>query len=242
MAGNSLGLSPFLKSMIIGYFVFVVAYCSSIMAALLIAGVGRLVPVDSIWFRVVDDLIIQSTDLALRVFISILPLLVMLNLNYIWFRRLSTSEPLSARTVSIQTILGIIIVPPLLILAVCMMIVSAESTFGWSGLVPSYAAILFIILLLYMLAVSVLSVSEKKQFLARILTSPRLWVPYIIVSLMLLFPVAAVILPFFKGYWTSFPLGEVLDRFLRALSVSLVLPALPYLFARLSVKPDSFSD
>ncbi|RDE10893.1 MAG: hypothetical protein C4K48_12885 [Candidatus Thorarchaeota archaeon] len=245
MAGNSLGLSPLQKSMIIGYAFFVVAYSLSIMTALLIGGIGGLVPRGSLWFRVTYDLLRQSTNLAMPVFISILPLLVMLNLNYIWFKHLSTSEPLSARKVSIQTVLGVFVALPLLILAVSMMVVSAESIIGWYEQWPVYGVIFFVVSLLYMLVISVISASEKKRFLVQSLTSARLWVPYVLVSVLLAFPVAGVILPFFKGYWMSIPLGRALDTFLRAFWVSLVLPVLPYIFARLSVKPDSpsgFSD
>ena len=238
MAGNSYG---FITLMTISYFFFVFAYCLSIIVALLVGGVGGLVPVSNVWNQIVGDLFVQSSDLAFRVFISILPLIVLLNLNYIWFRRLSTSKPLVAGDVFVQTVLGVIVALPLLILAVSMMIVSSELLGFWEVL-SAYAAILFLMPLLYMLALTVLSGSKKRRVLARSLSNPGLWVLYVLVFLMLLFPAGGVILPFFKGYWTYFPLGEALDRFLRALSVSLILPALPYIFARSSVRTDSFTD
>ncbi len=244
MAGDSYG---FIKLVTISYFFFAFAYCLSIVVALLVGVVGRLVPVDGIWFQIVGDLFVQSSGLAVRVFISILPLIVLLNLNYMWFGRLLTSKPLVAGHVFVQTVFGVIVALPLLTLAMGMMIISAELLGFWETL-RAWAAIFFLVLLLYMLALTVLSGSKKKRVLARSLSNPELWVLYVLVSLMLLFPVASVIYPFFKGYWTNIHMGYegywtyALEYFLKALLISLILPAMPYIFARFSVRTDSFTD
>ncbi len=241
MTGDTFGVSSFLKLVTMSYFSFVFAYCLSIIAALLVGGVGRLVPVSNVWWQIVGDLFVQSSDLAFRVFISILPLIVLLNLNYIWFRRLLTSKPLVAGHVFVQTVFGVIVALPILILSVGMIIVSSELLGFWETL-RAWAAIFFLVLLLYMLVLTFLSGSGKRRVLARSLLNPGLWVQYVLVSLMLLFPAASVIYPFFKGYWTNIPMGYALEYFLKALSVSLILPALPYIFARFRVRIDSVID
>lgn len=237
--GDSLGLTSKHKSLIMSYFSFGLAYCLSIVAALLVGGVGKLVPVDTVWFQIDENLFIQSSDLAIRVFISLLPLIVLVNLNFIWFKRFFASKTLTALDVFVQTVLGTIIALPFLIFAVGMMIVSSELTWGLWEVFPAYTVIFFVVPLLYMLALTVIATSRKTQVLTRNLSNPHLWVTYFLISFILLFPVAAVILPFFRGYWTAIPLGEILDCFLRAFSISLVLPALPYTFSHFSSKTES---
>jgi len=237
-----LGLSPFQRSIVLSYLFFVVAYTLSIAFALFVGGVGRLVPSDSVWFQIVGDLFAQSSDLGLRVFVCMIPLLTLLNLNFLWFRRLSTGRPLAVGHALLRTGLGVIIALPGLVLTVGMMITSAELTVGEWQLFLAYLPILFVVPLSYMLVISTLSADRKRQFLARGLLDARLWVPYVLFFLVLMIPAAGIVRTFFKGYWSFIPVGDILDRLLRALSVSVALPALAYIFARLSARTGSLTE
>lgn len=229
------------RNLVINYFSFVLAFCICIVIALLIGGVGGLVPLNEVWFTITSNLILQSSDLAFRLFLSTLPLILLMNLSYLRFKQINTSLSLFTKEMIVKVTLGTLVALPLLILITSIMIVTFELTVGMWESLPVWGIIFFVVPLIYMLSLTAIADNGRRKALSSLVRNPEMWIIYVVVSLLLIVPVAGVVLPFFRGYWTAIPWGEAFDLLLRAFSVSLILPAIPYTFARFSLK-DSETD
>jgi hypothetical protein len=219
------------------YLTFTFMYCLAIVAAILLGAPGGLIPTSFYWFWITSPIIYHVSSIALGIFISFLPLLIVFNLNFMWFRGIVNNGPPSKRIIITGTVFGTIMALPLLMLMVYLVIVAQEVTWGLWEAIPYYIAILWVVVLIYVLLISVYSVKNKRRYLASSILNPRLWAAYFLVFLLLLLPIAAVLRPFSRGYFQYIPLADVPDLFLRALLIALVLPALSLAFV-LNVKPN----
>ncbi len=219
------------------YLTFTFMYCLAIVAAILLGAQGGLIPASFYWFWITSPIIYHVSSIALGIFISFLPLLIVFNLNFMWFRGIVNNRPPSQSIIVTGTIFGTVIALPLLMIMVYLVIVAQEVTWGLWEAIPYYLSILCAIVLIYVLLISVHSVENKRRHLTSSILNPRLWAAYFLVFLLLLLPVAAILRPFSRGYFHYIPLADVPDLFLRAFLVALVLPALSLAFV-FNVKPN----
>jgi hypothetical protein len=142
----------------------------------------------------------------------------------------------------VKMVMGTVFALPLLILVASIMIVSFAFTLGlWESL-PVWGILFFTFPLLYMLTLTYIADNWERGSLSILVRNPEMWVVYIFVLALLSVPVAGIVFPYFRGYWTTIPWGEAFDLLLRAISVSSILPALSYMFASFGLRTEQSAD
>jgi hypothetical protein len=236
MAESKLGFDTRRRILIVHYFAFTLAYCVSIVFAVILGATLGLVPPIDFWLRIAGPFFIHVSIIGLWLFIVCLPILFVTNLNVIWSGRF-LEQRYGSTSNAIRTVLGVIVAAPLLIIAVCIYILVGH-IFAWPGVLLVLGPILSGFPLVYVLVIIGIMTKDTKQLIPDCAKDPRFWFVSLLLIAILLFPLAALGLPLQKGYFQYFQSEELFlmnipDLVARALMIASVLPAIPLAFLRL---------
>ena len=233
MTESKLGGDTHRISLVIHYFAFTLAYCVSIVFAVILGATLGLVPPIDFWLRIVGPFFIHISIIGLWLFIVFLPILFVTNLNVIWFGR-ALQQRFVSRSDAIRTVLGVIVAAPLLIIAVCIYILMGH-IFIWPVVMLVLGPILSGFPLVYVLVIIGIMTKDTKQLISDCVKDPRFWLVSLLLIVILLFPLAALGFPLQKAYFQYFQSEELFlmnipGLVVRALMIASVLPAIPLAF------------
>ncbi len=200
--------------------------------AVLTGATGGLVPSDSMWFMIFIPFPTHVFYLTEALFITFLPLFLVVNLNLILLRYSAKRKGHSPLGNLSRFIFGVILAFPLLYIAIVFYI-SLSFIIGWWEIVIVWSGIAAGFLVLYQFCVSTVMTDNPKQYFLDCISNPRFWFIVIMFTGILLIPSAMLVNPLHKGYFRYFPTYEQFilnlpDLVVRASLIGALLPLVQY--------------
>ena len=223
------------------YYIAVALICTLCMiyAVLFGAACGHL-PSDSMWSVLTAPLPIHIYYLTEKLFITFLPLLVVLNLHTLLFRRFLHQKSFTPSGNAVRVFLGVALAFPLLYVAVSLYFLS-RFALGWPEIVIAWSGIASGFLVVYQLCISIVMSEKAIDFFSNYLSNPKNWVAFPALVGILAVSTLFLIVPLHKGYFVYFPSYEQFQRALpdlvaRALVIGIVLPMMSFVSLYFSTK------
>ncbi len=223
------------------YYIVVALICTlCIIYAVLFGATGGYVPSDSMWFMFSAPLPIHVYYLTEKIFITFLPLLVVLNLHTLLFRRFLHQKSHAPSGNAVHVILGIVLAFPLLYVAVLLYLLSGFAL-GWWVVVITWSGIASGFLVVYQLCISIVMSENTMRYFRIHLSNPRNWVAFLALVGILAVPSLFLIIPLHKSYFHYYPSYEQFlmalpDLVARALVIGIVLPMTSFVSLYFSTK------